>query len=57
LVRLYIVSLPEICLTTLRLRDTEREAVRAAAGKAWQSRPLVFTTRLGTPIEPRNFNR
>ena len=27
------------------------------AGIDWQQRGLVFTTRYGTPIEPRNFNR
>ncbi|MEV5446627.1 tyrosine-type recombinase/integrase, partial [Streptomyces sp. NPDC052644] len=26
-------------------------------GIAWQGSPLLFTTRYGTPIEPRNFNR
>jgi integrase len=31
---------------------------QGAAGDAWQnSRGLVLTTRYGTPIEPRNFNR
>jgi integrase len=34
-----------------RRRPTEK------ARKAWHSTPLVFTTRCGTPIEPRNFNR
>jgi len=29
----------------------------AAAGVAWQRTGLVFTTRFGTPIEPRNFSR
>jgi integrase len=38
----------------LRSRQiTEREA----AGDGWHERGLVFTTRLGTPIEPRNLNR
>jgi integrase len=31
--------------------------VRDAAGVAWRSTGFVFTTRYGTPIEPRNFNR
>jgi integrase len=29
----------------------------AAVGPAWNGDKLVFTTRYGTPIEPRNFNR
>ncbi|MEU0572811.1 tyrosine-type recombinase/integrase [Nonomuraea sp. NPDC005983] len=27
------------------------------AGDAWKTSDLTFTTRTGTPIEPRNFNR
>ena len=30
---------------------------RDAAGSAWQGGKLIFTTKWGTPIEPRNFNR
>ncbi|TDC84580.1 hypothetical protein E1193_05510 [Micromonospora sp. KC606] len=29
----------------------------AGAGKAWHKTGLVFTTRYGTPIDPRNFQR
>lgn len=29
----------------------------AAAGQAWTCSGLVFTTRYGNPVEPRNFNR
>ncbi|RZU76058.1 RNA polymerase sigma factor (sigma-70 family) [Micromonospora kangleipakensis] len=35
----------------------DQAADRAAVGPEWQDSPLVFTTRHGTPIEPRNFNR
>jgi integrase len=31
--------------------------VAETAGDAWQDFGLVFTTRFGTPIEPRNFLR
>ncbi len=34
-----------------------RAAARELAGGRWQESDLVFTTRWGTPIEPRNFNR
>jgi integrase len=34
-----------------------RKADRDEAGIAWQGSPLLFATRYGTPVEPRNFNR
>lgn len=52
-----VVPLPEICLAALKLRREEQDATREQAEKRWQRSDLVFTTRWGTPIEPRNFNR
>jgi integrase len=46
-----------LCSTALAQRKQEQQAHRKAAGSAWQGAGLVFTTRLGTPVEPRNFNR
>jgi integrase len=51
------VPMPEICSAALRLRNEEQEAARKAAGDRWQDNELVFTTRWGTPVEPRNFYR
>jgi len=51
------LPLPGICAAALRLRAGEQAAARARAGARWQDSDLVFTTRWGTPIEPRNFNR
>ncbi|MGH3772230.1 MAG: helix-turn-helix domain-containing protein [Pseudonocardiaceae bacterium] len=34
-----------------------QDRAREAAGSAWTRSDLVFTTRYGDPIEPRNFNR
>ncbi len=51
------LPLPEICSTALRLRKAEEAYARELAGAAWQGGKLIFTTRWGTPIEPRNFNR
>ena len=41
------------------LADPEKEqaAAKAAAGTSWVQSRLVFTTRAGTPFEPRNLNR
>ena len=51
------LPLPGLCVTALRLRQAGQEKAKADAGKVWQADRLVFTTGLGTPIEPRNFNR
>jgi integrase len=53
-----LLPLPDICVTALRIRQTEQQAHRRALGDSWpDSDDLVFTTRAGSPIEPRNFNR
>jgi len=51
------LPLPAICATALRSRREDQKRHREHAGRAWQDNGLVFTTRLGTPIEPRNFHR
>jgi integrase len=51
------LALPDLCVAALKLRKQRQEADRDQAGNAWIDTGLVFTTRYGTPIEPRNFNR
>jgi integrase len=51
------LPLPELCVTALRIRKKRQDADRNRAGDGWIDTGLVFTTRHGTPIEPRNFNR
>jgi integrase len=51
------LPLVDIVETALRHRQKEQRADREKAGDAWQESDLVFTTALGTPIDPRNFNR
>jgi integrase len=51
------LPLPDLCLAALKLRKQQQAADRDIAGDAWIDTGLVFTTRHGTPIEPRNFNR
>ncbi|GGO50409.1 site-specific integrase [Streptomyces daqingensis] len=51
------LPLPQICVTALQLRRKTQQAARKAAGELWTDSDFVFTTRYGTPIEPRNFNR
>ncbi|MGW7572469.1 site-specific integrase [Streptomyces sp. NPDC054765] len=52
-----ILPLPDICVAALQLRSKAQEAAKQAAGELWTDSGFVFTTRYGTPIEPRNFNR
>jgi integrase len=51
------LPLPELCVTALKIRKRRQDANRDRAGDGWIDTGLVFTTRHGTPIEPRNFNR
>lgn len=50
------LPLPDLCLTALKLRRQEQDADHDHAD-GWAETGLVFTTRHGTPIEPRNFTR
>jgi integrase len=51
------VPMPDICAAALKLRGDGQDAARERAGDRWQPNDLVFTTKWGTPIEPRNFYR
>lgn len=52
-----VVALPRPCVQALRQHRAQQMADRLAAGDRWPDSGLVFTTRKGTPIEPRNINR
>ncbi|MGH3514252.1 MAG: tyrosine-type recombinase/integrase [Mycobacterium sp.] len=52
-----VVALPRPCVQALRRHRAQQGAERLAAGDRWTDSGLVFTTRKGTPIEPRNINR
>ncbi len=51
------LPLPSICISALRQRQADQAIVQHAAGPSWHDSGLIFTTRYGTPLEPRNFNR
>ncbi len=44
-------------MTALKLRRQQQDTEREQAGGRWADTGLVFSTRFGTPIEPRNFTR
>jgi integrase len=46
-----------LAVKALEKHRTHQDEERRAAGDGWQPTGLVFTTRVGGPIEPRNLNR
>ncbi|MFC5288895.1 tyrosine-type recombinase/integrase [Actinokineospora guangxiensis] len=51
------IPLPRPLVAVLTEHRTRQLEERSEAGKDWQDTGLVFTTKLGGPIEPRNVNR
>ncbi|GAB1819324.1 tyrosine-type recombinase/integrase [Herbidospora sp. RD11066] len=47
----------KICLAAFKLRKELQEQEGRRRPDEWQKSNLVFTTRYGGPVEPRNFNR
>jgi integrase-like protein len=52
-----IVPLAGLSRAALTRHRNQQQAARERAGDRWQPSDLVFTTRRGTPVEPRNFTR
>lgn len=52
-----VLALPDICVTALQLRRDAQAKAHSQAGPFWTDTGYVFTTRDGTPIDPRNFHR
>lgn len=52
-----VISLPQITIAALRSHRVRQVEERLKAGALWQEYGYVFTTKVGTPIEPRNINR
>ena len=52
-----MITLPTPCLAALRQHRESQSAERRTVGKDWRESGLIFTTTIGTPIEPRNLNR
>jgi hypothetical protein len=51
------VPLPRSAVATLTAHRERQQQERIAAGDAWVDQDLVFTTEVGTPLEPRNVLR
>lgn len=50
------LPLPDIAVRALERHRAEEHRRRIAAGDMWGDCGLVFTTRLGDPLDPRNFH-
>jgi integrase len=51
------VPLPRSAVETLQAHRARQEDDRRSAGRTWRDNGLVFTTEIGTPLEPRNVLR
>ena len=51
------IVLPEAALRKLREHQRRQDEDRLKAGARWQEMGLVFSSTIGTPMEPRNLNR
>ncbi len=51
------IPIPPVCLRALREHRRRQLKERLAAGSAWSDSGLVFTTRIGTPLDHRNVAR
>jgi integrase len=51
------LPIPSVCIDALRDHRLRQGEERRAAGSAWQETGFVFTTPIGTPIDPRNLTR
>jgi integrase len=52
-----IIGLPGPCIAALRQHRVRQNAERDARGEDWIESGLIFTTGIGTAIEPRNLDR
>ncbi|MER7624374.1 site-specific integrase [Streptomyces sp. NPDC126503] len=52
-----VVPLPAMCIAPLRWHRMRQNDQRAKAGEQWKGSDYVFTTRTGSPVEPRNVYR
>jgi integrase len=51
------VPLPRSAIEGLRAHRTRQAEEQLAAAETWRDNGLVFTTEIGTPLEPRNVLR
>jgi integrase len=52
-----MLALPASVVAALRTHRARQAQERLIAGPSWRDTGLVFTSRIGTPVEPRNLHR
>lgn len=52
-----VVSLPRVAIVALRAHRVRQKRERLVAGSDWRETGFVFTSRVGTPIEPSNLTK
>ena len=51
------IALPTVAVTALRAHRVRQLEARLAAGGRWQDQGFLFTSGIGTPLDPRNVTR
>jgi integrase len=51
------IALPSVAVKALRAHRVRQLEARLAAGSRWQHQGFVFTSGIGTPLEPRRITR
>jgi integrase len=51
------IALPQVAVAALRAHHARQEEERQLAGERWQGTGMVFTTTVGTMLDPRNMLR
>jgi integrase len=51
------INVPLPMMAALKTHKGRQAEERLSLGKAWQNTGFIFTTSIGTPIDPRNLNR
>jgi len=51
------VALPDVAVSALRTHRVRQLEERLAAGSRWRDSGFVFSTRIGTPLEPSNVTK
>lgn len=51
------IDLPAVCVASLTRQRSKQDESRKWAGSRWHETGYVFTTRIGTPIDPRDLLR
>ena len=51
------IALPAVTISALRSQRVRQLEARLAAGSEWQDQGFVFTTPVGTPLDPSNINK